>query len=297
MTHMRIAVLSDIHGNMPALQTVIDNIEQWQPDLVIVNGDIVNRGPHSLACLKLIQKKETQNGWRVLSGNHEEFIVECGNPDEPESKAQYELMRFAYWSYHQLNGEIPYLAALPSKFSTFAPDGSEFRVTHASMRNNRDGIYPEISDHKLREKIAPPPAVFVTGHTHRPLQRQLDETLVVNIGAVGSSFDEDRRASYGQFVWSKEAGWQAEIIRLPYDYEQIERNYLESGFLSEAGPMAQLMLIELRRAGGLVYRWATRYQEAMLAGEISMEESVRELLADEDLRSFLGAPGWTVEIA
>jgi len=272
----------------------VADIEQWQPDLVVVNGDIINRGPLSLACLHCIQKKEAEGGWHIVAGNHEEFVVECGKPDESQDDLQYELMRFAYWTYHQLNGEMPYLAALPQKFSHFAPDGSEIRVVHASMKNNRDGIYPEISDHKLYEKISPPPAVFVTGHTHRPLQRQLDQTLIVNAGAVGSPFDEDRRASYGQFVWSEGAGWQAEIVRLPYDYEQIERDYVESGFLSEAGPMAQLMLVELRRAGGLVYRWATRYQEAMLAGEIGMEASVRELLADVDLRPFLGAPGWTL---
>jgi hypothetical protein len=66
-------------------------------------------------------------------------------------------------------------------------------------------------------------------------------------------------------------------------------------FWTGAGPLAQLMLVELRRAGGLVYRWATRYQDAVMAGQISMEESVRAVLEDEDLRPYRGAPGWTVE--
>ena len=82
-------------------------------------------------------------------------------------------------------------------------------------------------------------------------------------------------------------------MRLPYNFAQIEEDYQTSGFLTEAGPLAQLMLVELRRAGGLVYRWASRYQEAVLAGEISLEDSVRAVLGDEDLRPYLGSPGWS----
>ena len=51
---MRIAVLSDIHGNLPALRAVLADIDSWRPDLVILNGDLVNRGPSSLECLEII---------------------------------------------------------------------------------------------------------------------------------------------------------------------------------------------------------------------------------------------------
>ncbi|WP_343390232.1 hypothetical protein [Candidatus Amarobacter glycogenicus] len=102
-----------------------------------------------------------------------------------------------------------------------------------------------------------------------------------------------RGRATARFTWTRD-GWQSDIIRLPYDIAQTERDYVESGFLDEAGPLAQLMLVELRRAGGLIYRWAKRYQDAVLAEEIDLAESVRELLHDEDLRPFLGAPGWTL---
>jgi hypothetical protein len=168
---------------------------------------------------------------------------------------------------------------------------SEFRVLHASVRNNRDGIYVNTKDKELVQKIAPVPAVFVTAHTHRPLIRRYNGSLVVNVGAVGAPFDGDHRASYGQFTWDRN-GWQAEIVRLPYNRCQTERDYLESGFLEGAGPLAQLMLVELRMAHGLIYRWASTYQDAVLAGEILMEDSVREILSDPKLRPYLGSPGW-----
>ena len=290
---MKIAVLSDIHGNLPALQTVTADIEGWRPDMVIVAGDVVNRGPLSADCLKFILEKQTTEGWRMVRGNHEDYLLECARPDAPRKGPQFEIWRFAFWTYAQLNGEMAALQQMAERFSWLAPDGTEFRVVHGSMKNNRDGVYPEVSDAALYEQISPVPAVFVAAHTHRPLIRRFNDSLVVNVGAVGAPFDQDRRASYGRFTWTRH-GWEAEIARLPYDTAQTERDYVTSGFLDEAGPLTQLMLIELRRAGGLIHRWASRYQNAILAEEIDMESSVRQLLQDEDLQPFLGAPGWEI---
>ncbi len=69
---MKLAVLSDIHGNVPALQAVVEHVEAWGPDHVIVNGDIVNRGPYSLECLQAVQEKQAVQGWQLLRGNHED---------------------------------------------------------------------------------------------------------------------------------------------------------------------------------------------------------------------------------
>lgn len=291
---MKIAVISDIHGNMAALETVTADIEKWQPDQVIVDGDIVNRGPLSRESLEWVLARQSSDGWRIVKGNHEDYVLECaanGSPVGPD----YEIRQFAHWAYEQVIDYVPLIARLPEQQSVFAPDGSELRVRHGSMRDNRDGVYPETKDEELREQIDPAPAVFVTGHTHRPLIRQIDQTMVVNIGSVGASFDGNRALSYGRFIWQPVGGWAAEIVRLPYDFARIEQDYETSGFLAGAGPLAQLMLIELRRAGGLVYRWASRYQDAVLAGEISLEASVRAVLGDEDLRPYLGTPGWSLE--
>lgn len=290
---MKIAVISDIHGNLPALRAVTADVEAWQPELVVVNGDIVNRGPLSLDCLRFVQARQASQGWQVVRGNHEEFLINCARSTAPRAGPEYELMRFAYWAYDQLNGNVATLRRMPEKFAWLAPDGSEFRVVHGSMRGNRDGVYPHTSDEELWQQIRPVPAVFVTAHTHRPMVRRFNDSLVVNVGAVGAPFDGDRRASYGRFSWQPD-GWRAEVVRLDYDFAQTERDYVESGFLTEGGPLAQLMLVELRRAGGLIYRWAKRYQDRVLAGEISMEASVRALLQDADLRPFLGPPGWTL---
>jgi predicted phosphodiesterase len=292
---MKIAILSDIHGNLPALQTVTADIEAWQPDLVVVNGDIVNRGPCSLACVHFVREKQATKDWQVISGNHEGFVLACGKAGIPDFGPAYEVAQFAHWTYKQLNGEREWLAQLPDEFNWLAPDGSELRVKHASMRSNREGLFLRDEDEVLQAKIAPAPAVYVTAHTHQTFIRQLAETLVVNIGAVGSPFDADHRPGYGRFTWDRQQGWQADIVRLPFDRAAIERDYVESGFLTEAGALVQLMLVELRKARGLLFRWGERHYEQVLAGKITIEESVWDILRDEDVRPFTGLPGWIVD--
>lgn len=290
---MKVAVISDIHGNLPALEAVVEHIDQWSPDIVVVGGDIINRGPLSGACLDLLVRRHETHGWHLLRGNHEEFVLDCGNPDQPQSGPAYDMKRFAHFALAQVGAQVSLLRMLPDVFERPAANGDLLRIVHASMRSNRDGIYPMSVDDDIRRQIAPAPAVFVTGHTHRPLMRRVDDTLVVNIGSVGSSFDDDRRAGYGRFTW-KERHWAAEIVRVEYDFSRIEQDYVKSGFLDQGGPLAQLMLVELRKARGLIHRWASQYEDAVLAGRLTLEESVRLVLCEDDIHPFTGPPGWSL---
>ena len=290
---MKIAALSDIHGNLPALEAVVAHIDAWSPDLVIVGGDIINRGPLSGDCLDLLVERHHTQGWHLLRGNHEQFVLECDDPDQPLSGPVFEMRKFAHFALPQVADHIDLLRLLPDAFEHSGPNGQLLRIAHASMRSNRAGIYPMTPDEEIRRQIAPAPAVFVTGHTHRPLVRQVDGTLVVNIGSVGSPFDEDRRASYGQFTWRQDR-WQTEIIRVDYDYRQIETDYVQSGFLEQGGPLAQIMLVELRKGRGIIHHWAGQYEKAVINGDLSLEESVRLVLGEDTIRPFTGPPGWVV---
>jgi len=291
---MKIAIISDIHGNLPALERVAEDVTQWRPDVVVVDGDVVNRGPCSLACWQFVRARVESEGWLVLKGNHEDYVLDCATAEVDGHAPAFQIKQYAHWTYQQLHDQVAALAALPDSYSLVAPDGRELRAVHAAMGNNRLGIYPDTTEAEIRERMSPPPAVFVTAHTHRPLLRQLEGTLVVNIGSVGSPFDEDRRLSYGRFTWTPTHSWQVEIPRIAYDWQQTEQDYVRSGFLEHGGPLAQLMLLEHRKSRGLIHRWASRYQEAVLRGELTLAESVREVMGDEDVRPYLGPPGWTL---
>jgi predicted phosphodiesterase len=270
---MKVAVLADVHGNMVALEAVAADIERWRPDVVVVAGDVINRGPRPVECLRFVQER----GWPVVRGNHEDYVLYHANQGTSRSGSQFEIWRLSYWTYHQLNGEVKNLEAMPFQVSLNGPDGREVRVVHGSMRSNMDGIYPDTPDEVLREQIAPPPAVLCVGHTHRPLIRQVDETLVVNAGSVGLPFDNDRRPSYAQLTWSN-GRWSAEIIRLEYDWEAARRDLWEERYTAEAGELARLIQVEFDQARPHLNHWIRQYEKAVLEGDIGLEESVDRYL-------------------
>jgi predicted phosphodiesterase len=274
---MKVAILADIHGNLPALEVVMNDIETWRPDAVLLAGDVVNRGPKPLECLRIVQTKMEGDSWLVVRGNHEDYVLKQARPDAPSSGPEFEIDRSAFWTYQKLNGQVSSLKAMPFQVNVFDPAGREVRAVHASMRNNRDGIYVDTSDEDLRRKIAPAPAVLCVGHTHKPLIRRIDDTLVINVGSVGMPFDGDKRSSYAQLTWQY-GSWRAELIRLEYNRKQTEQDFFSTGFFDGAGELARIMLLEFRQARAYLHLWVRQYEAAVLAGEISLNDSVNEFL-------------------
>ncbi len=275
---MKIAVLADIHGNLPAMQVIEAHIDHWQPDAVIVAGDVINRGPRPLECLRIVQDRQRVDGWLVVRGNHEDYVINHTRPDAPREGPEFEIYRTSYWTLNQLDGQVRSLEEMPFKVSFQDPAGREIRVVHASMRNNRDGIFPGTSDENLRQQIDPAPAVLCVGHTHQPLLRIIDKTLVVNVGSVGMPFDGDSRAGYAQLTWSDNR-WQTKLIRLDYDQHQMERDFVETGFSPEAGALTALMLVEFRHARPYLHLWMQLYEEPVLSGEISIDDAVDDYIS------------------
>jgi putative phosphoesterase len=282
---MKIAIISDIHGNLPAFQTVLEDLDNWKPDQVIVAGDVVNRGPSPLECLEIIQEKEETADWRIVRGNHEDYVLAHTRPDAPRSGHEFEFLRSSYWTFQQLNGHIPYLESMPFQQEIVGPDGRIVRAVHASMKANNVGVYNTTTDDELREIITPAPTLLAVGHTHRPLIREVDDTLVVNAGSVGLPFDGDRRACYARLTWdTDEQRWQVENVRLIYDYARAENDYFDRNYMEEGGPLTELMLNEFRRAEGHLHRWGVAYIPALLKGEISMYDSVQGYMEEAGLR-------------
>lgn len=286
---MKLAVLSDIHGNWPALQAVAADIDAWQPDAVLVNGDVVNDGPSSLTCWQYIADRRTRDGWRVLRGNHEEYVAEWRDPAMPREGPAYDLIRLSRWTYEQLDEAdeqiVDTLAALPERWEWVAPDGTRLAAMHGTLLGNRAGIYPFTSDDDVRRRIVTGARVFVTAHTHVAHIRSLDGTLVANVGSVGIPGDGDGRAAYGRFTWTAARGWEAQIVRVAYDRNQTERDYFTSGFMDEVGPEAELSLAQFRLSCDVRTRWAAADRWRILSGEISLAESVRQWLAQDEFRT------------
>ena len=289
---MKIAVLSDIHGNWPALAAVAADIDAWRPDRVLINGDVVNSGPSNAVCWRYVAQRAAADGWLVLRGNHEEYVAEWLDYTGPRQGPAYDRIRLSEWTYRQMGGDaaattLAALAALPERWEWTAPDGTRLVAMHASLLGNRAGIYPFTTDEEARRKIVPGAAVFLTAHTHVPHQRLLDGTQVINTGAVGLPGDGDGRASYGRVTWNRQRGWRAEIVRLAYDRAAAEQAFFDTGFLAEAGPEAEMALVEFRAARDARTRWRAIYGEHVRRGDMALGASIRQFLQETEFRPFM----------
>ncbi len=276
---MKIAVLSDIHANYVAFQEIVADIEAWQPDEVIIAGDIVNRGPRSPECLALALQKQRDNGWHIVRGNHEEYIMAHAAPDAARSGTQFEIYRNGYWTYTQLGDAWKVFEAWPFSHTLDLPNGQQLRVVHASMRGNRKGTFPWQSNEKVSELLTPLAPVMCVAHTHRPFIRNIENALLINVGSVGLPFDGNHAASYGRLTVSN-GTVQAEIQRVSFDRQAAKQDFYDSGFLAEAGPLAQLILHELKVSASLLGQFEYRYAKHVLDGTLTLDQAVSRYLEE-----------------
>ena len=273
---MKLALVADIHANLPALQAVLADVDRWRPELVVVLGDTINRGPHPRQCYELIRARAASPAWHVLAGNHEDYVLHVHR--RPLAGTELAVHQHTHWTAAQLAGAVAQLAALPDQVHLDLPlPAGRAAFTHGSLLGNRNGIYPDTEPAELTDKVDSRAALFGVGHTHRPLIRSHGATLVVNAGSVGLPFDGDRRAGYAQAT-ARRSGWRVEIVRLTYDWGAARRAYLADGFVAGSGPLARVISRELETARPLLAEWTRRYQRRVLDGELAMEQAVSEFL-------------------
>ena len=280
---MKIAALGDIHGNYQALIAVLEDLEIWQPDLVLVLGDIVNRGPRSKDCYHLIRQVSSNPNWQVIKGNHEGYVLNFEDPSFSREGVDYALRQVIFWTYESLTRQdLDELIQLPTEIKIALPGSGLVQAAHASTAGDRIGIYPSTSDSRLAGLIPKGARLFVVGHTHQPLVRTFKDTLVVNTGSVGLPFDGDTRAAYAQLTYQK-GSWQANITRVAYDLKAAEQDFIESGFIPEGGPLADLILVELQLGWPQLGKWFRKYEIQIREKKISLEKAVYEFLKNPNI--------------
>ena len=272
----KIALLSDVHGNLSALEAVLDDIDRWRTDFAVVNGDTIGRGPKPRECWELLAER-LEHGWRMTLGNHEEYALEWLEPRPDLSDLDREFYTSSLWSKQQMrDDQLTRIQRLPLSYSLML-NGKRLRATHASLHGTRDGIVPWSDDAKIVEKMQPAPDVWITSHTHRMFQREVNGTLVVNTGSVGVPLDGDVRAGYVRLTWDGRA-FSAELVRLEYDRAETDRQYHDL-YLHTNGATAHVLYAEWRDASAHINTFFSKYGDAMRAGEIVPQEAVARYLA------------------
>lgn len=270
---MRVALLADIHANLPALDAVMDDLAGWKPDRVIVAGDVINRGPRPLECLLRVEQQRRDAGWLVLRGNHEDYVLTEAAPRPNRPDWERKLCQHSAWTLHQVASHLDAVRAWPDR----ADLDIGLTAMHASTAGNRAGLYRDMPDNVMAGLIETRAAVFGVGHTHVSFVRRVGSTLVVNAGAVGHPFDGDRRAAYAR-IEKNGSGWSAEIVRLAYDYARTERDYRETGYLKDGGAMVRLIHREFHEARPRLSAWHHAFERMVADNHLTIEASVEEML-------------------
>jgi predicted phosphodiesterase len=210
-----LAVLSDVHGNLPALKAVLADAEARGVDGIVVAGDLSGFGGDPDAVTDILRGR----GAAMIRGNHErDYVAPYDTPARPawwEHSIRLVTMR---QNMDRLGPDRrAYLAALPDRISL---DGDAL-IVHGSPRDAREGLLPGTTDEQIRERYAAETCALVfCGHTHRPLIRDLPELRLVNVGSVGLPLNGDTRASYAIAARGADCdGWRVELIAVEYDVE------------------------------------------------------------------------------
>lgn len=213
---MRIGVLSDIHSNLEALQSVLRTMQQWHVDSIINIGDIVGYSPSPDECIACIKKENiisVMGNYDDGIGNERYFFDD--NFKENELKKIVRQRSFE-WTYHHTSLKNQYfLSQLPliiEKNSSYGKIGA----VHASDDNLLAWITENDEDklfgmaHRLRAKIV------LLGHTHTQFVKKIDSIYFINPGSVGRPLDGDPRAGCAVIDISMHTV-STHLLRIPYD--------------------------------------------------------------------------------
>jgi len=182
---MRVAAISDIHGNLPALEAVLAEVEREKPDLIVVCGDVAS-GPMPSETIELLK---TLHQTRFVQGNADRGLIE-----EFDGKPASAMPGpFADWCAAQIDrAQRDFLASFEPTVAIEDVDGlGRALFCHATPRNDTDVMTVETPLDRMRTHLSGVEAdVVVCGHTHMQFDRMVDRVRVVNAGSVGMTYGE-----------------------------------------------------------------------------------------------------------
>jgi predicted phosphodiesterase len=264
---MRIAVFSDVHGNLAALQAVLNHIDQQDPPVeqIIFAGDLCLFGPRPYECLNLIEQRQIGS----VFGNTDEWIPQPpAIPEEAsteERQRRQQIHELCQWTSEQLGPMgLAWLRTLPfhRRISPTVYAKDDLLIVHANPLDVNQIIFPAEADQKERYGRVRQPdneltpllkeiatGIIIYGHIHVPGIRQWQNIQLVNVSSVSLPGDDDPRAKYGLFTWARETGWTIEHHRVDYPVEaEIE------AFTERKPPGWETAVANLKESGAIPQR-------------------------------------------
>ncbi len=229
---IQIAVFSDIHGNLPALEVVLQDIDQRGITQRFCLGDLVDFAPWGNEVIEKIRK----NHIPCILGNHDERIafdlpvIPLSKHSEEETIARFEAIDHSRKSITDENKS--FLAKLPFHIKLNYKTGGRhwnIQLVHSSLKSNDTYLYEYEADEVFHEMLKDSDSdVILMGHTHISFKKKIGEKWAINTGSVGRSKEENRLASY-VILTLNEKEVVPEIIQLEYPLETVAKSIEASG--------------------------------------------------------------------
>ena len=230
----RVAVITDIHGNLPALEAALGRIGQLDIDSIYCGGDLVGYGPWPNEVCRLIEER----GIPTIYGNYDYAIgrdeEDCGCAYRDPHDRELGEKSIAWTLEHSDQRSKDFMRQLPFDLR-FDLGAQRVRVVHGSPRKVNEYLF-EDKPARTFERIAVGSDcdVLVFGHTHQPWIHEYGGVLFVNCGSIGKPKDGDPRGGFGVIEPSNE-GVQARIERFEYDVDYVADEVAKSGLPAEYG--------------------------------------------------------------
>lgn len=221
----QIAVLSDIHGNLVALEAVWADLSKRSGVRVFCLGDLAAFGPEPEACVAFV--RDVIRPEAIIRGNTDRYLAEPkskGAPSDGEVAASLAQCRAA------LSAEsLRYLASLPAE-QRVTVDGVALTLVHGAPGNDEAELGPMTAEGSWSEWFdgAQPGATFC-GHTHVPFRHRVGQQEIFNVGSVGYPFDGDRRACYLRAMTTPTGLCEAEFRRVSFSTDRVLAQVEASG--------------------------------------------------------------------
>ncbi|MCA9883909.1 MAG: metallophosphoesterase family protein [Anaerolineaceae bacterium] len=242
---MRLAILSDVHGNVLALEKVLAHLSGYAPDQIVCLGDVAANGARPQEALHRIRDLSCP----VIMGNMDAFVLNTSLYDKPNGVSAY-YHETSIWAAERLNADDKaYIAGFTPHLSIYEY-GMRVLCYHGSPRNFDEGIAIDTPDSQLKDMLGDFDAhVYIGGHTHAQMLRRWGDKTIINPGSVGLAWEPDpeghRPVSYAEYALldlhrSKDVNVQ--FFRLPYDAKSYHQQMRDVG---------------LPNAEWLIERWST----------------------------------------
>jgi putative phosphoesterase len=227
-----VAVITDIHGNLPALEAALARIEELGIESVFCGGDLVGYGPHPNEVCTLIAQREIP----TIYGNYDHAIArdeeDCGCAYVTPHDRELGRMSVDWTLAHTSQDAKDFMRGLP--FDLRFPVGSvDVHLVHGSPRKVNEYLF-EDKPARLYERLAAAERdpVLVFGHTHKPWVREYGGVLFVNCGSVGKPKDSDPRGAFAVLTATGD-GVDVSIERVDYDAKAVAAEVRAAGLPGE----------------------------------------------------------------